>query len=129
MLASQDDWSLIGSNPAAPARNYYCSSVKLSGFSEPKIGYNTHMDNIEMFRKLSEIFSTGNTSEVGMLFDSLYLDHQKPDWLSVDGPDEFTQIVLSARKSLPNLKVEALEPVVADENVVVGRMSWKSDNT
>ncbi len=55
-------------------------------------------------KKIVEIFNTGDLSEVDFLFSSAYLDHQRPSWMDVTGPEEFKQIVLGARKSLPHLQ-------------------------
>jgi len=79
----------------------------------------------ELLEKIVEIFNTGDVSNVESIFAPTYIDHQKPEWLSVDGPEEFKQIVLGARKSLPNLKV-TLEDTVVEGSKIVARLQWHS---
>lgn len=89
--------------------------------------HNRCMNSREMFSQLAQIFSTGDTSSVESLFHSTYVDHQKPQWLDAGGPEEFKEIVVSARRALPNLIVDVIDPVVADGGAVAGRMRWHSD--
>jgi predicted SnoaL-like aldol condensation-catalyzing enzyme len=76
-------------------------------------------------KKIVEIFNTGDLSEVEALFSAEYVDHQKPAWLDVAGAEEFKQIVLGARKSLPNLHV-TIEALIAEGDTVVARLHWQS---
>jgi predicted SnoaL-like aldol condensation-catalyzing enzyme len=76
-------------------------------------------------KKIVEIFNTGDLSEVGSLFSSEYVDHQRPAWLDATGPEEFKQIVLGARRSLPNLHV-MIEALIAEGDTVVVRLHWHS---
>ncbi|HZU66785.1 MAG TPA: ester cyclase [Ktedonobacteraceae bacterium] len=76
-------------------------------------------------QKIVEMFNTGDLSEVGSLFSPDYVDHQRPPWLDVSGSEEFKQIVLSARKSLPNLRV-TIEDVIVESDRVVVRLRWRS---
>ncbi len=85
------------------------------------------MSSKELLEKIVEIFNTGNVLEVESIFSPTYIDHQKPEWLTADGPEEFKQIVQSARKSLPNLKV-IIEDTIAEDNKIVARLQWHSLN-
>jgi predicted SnoaL-like aldol condensation-catalyzing enzyme len=76
-------------------------------------------------RKIVTIFNTGDLSEVETLFSADYVDHQKPAWLNAAGPEEFKQIVLSARASLPNLWV-TIEALIAEGDTVAARLHWHS---
>jgi len=76
-------------------------------------------------KKIIEMFNTGNLSEVDSLFSSEYVDHQRPPWLGVTGPEEFKQIVIGARKSLPNLHV-TIEDIIAEGEIVAARLQWQS---
>src|SRR5260370_41250450 len=71
------------------------------------------------------MFNTGNLSEVDSLFSSEYVDHQRPPWLGVTGPEEFKQIVIGARKALPNLHV-TIEDIIAEGEIVAARLQWQS---
>jgi predicted SnoaL-like aldol condensation-catalyzing enzyme len=84
--------------------------------------------NKELLQKIAAIFSSGNLSEVDDMFAANYVDHQKPDSLRADGPEEFKQIVQQARKSLPDLKVAIQEPFLAEDDKVAARFHWSSDN-
>ena len=74
-------------------------------------------------KKIVDIFNSGDLSEVDSLFSSEYVDHQRPSWLDVNGSEEFKQIVMGARKSLPKLRV-TIEDVIAEGNTVVARLHW-----
>jgi len=76
-------------------------------------------------QKIVAIFNTGDLAEVDTLFSVEYVDHQRPAWLDETGPEEFRQIVLSARTSLPNLQV-TIEALVAEGNSVAARLHWHS---
>src|SRR5690242_1279709 len=78
-------------------------------------------------KKIVEIFNTGDLAEVDSIFSSEYVDHQRPAWLDVTGSEEFKQIVLSARQSLPDLHV-AIEDIVAEGDRVVARLHWHSSH-
>lgn len=82
-------------------------------------------ENKVAIKKIVEIFNTGDLSEVDSIFAPEYIDHQRPAWLDATGPEEFKQIVLSARQSLPNLKV-TIEDIVAEDDKVVTRLHWHS---
>lgn len=79
----------------------------------------------EALEKIVEIFNSGDTSYVESIFSPSYIDHQKPEWLKVDSLEEFRQIVLGARKSLPNLKV-TIEDSIEENNKIVARLQWHS---
>ncbi len=76
-------------------------------------------------KKIVEIFNTGDLSEVDSLFSSEYVDHQRSAWLDGTGSEEFKQIVLGARKSLPSLHV-TIEDIIAEGDTVVARLHWHS---
>ncbi|WP_165422872.1 ester cyclase [Ktedonosporobacter rubrisoli] len=79
----------------------------------------------ESMQKIVNIFTTGDLSEVASLFSSTYIDHQRPPWLTIDGPEEFKHIVLGARKALPNLRV-TIEDCIAEGNAIAARLHWYS---
>lgn len=79
------------------------------------------MSSHEVLEKIVDIFNKGDVSEVESIFSPHYIDHQKPEWLTVDGPEEFKQIVQSARKSLPNLTV-TIEDTITEANKIVARL-------
>jgi len=83
--------------------------------------------NKELFERIVSIFNSGDTSKIADIFTHDYLDHQKPEWFTVDGSEEFAQIVKLARDNLPNLKVAVVGPVIADGDMVAARLSWSSD--
>lgn len=88
---------------------------------------NTITTNKDKLRKIVEIFNTGDLSEVESLFSPNYIDHQadleRLSGITVDGPEEFKQVVLGARKHLANLKV-TIEDLVSEENTIVARLQW-----
>ncbi len=75
--------------------------------------------------KIVAIFNTGDLAEVDTLFSAAYIDHQKPAWLEATGVEEFKQIVLSARASMPNLQV-TIEALVAEGDTAAARLHWHS---
>lgn len=53
---------------------------------------------------------------------------RNPPGIDVDGPEEFKQVVMSARKSLPNLNV-TMEDLIAEGDKVVARLQWHSTDS
>jgi predicted ester cyclase len=88
---------------------------------------NTAYDNKVATKKIVEIFNTGDLSEVGTIFSSEYIDHQKHAYLDMIGPEEFKHVVIGARKSLPNLHV-TIEDIVAEGDIVAARLHWHSND-
>lgn len=84
------------------------------------------MDNKEMFRQLPLIFSSGDVGRVDELFSPKYIDQQRPEWIQQRGAEEFKAIVKRARNSMPGLQVEIEGPVIADGEMVAGRLHWLS---
>lgn len=82
-------------------------------------------ENKGVAKRIVEIFNTGDLSEVDSIFSSDYVDHQRPCWMNITGQDEFKQIVIMARKSLPNLHV-TIEDIIAENDTVVARLQWHS---
>ena len=80
--------------------------------------------NKALFEQIVAMFNSGDVSSAQTIFSEEYLDHQKPAWLSADGPQEFMQIVELARKSLPGLKVSIEGPLIAEGDLVAGRLLW-----
>lgn len=80
-----------------------------------------------MFESLAIIFSNGDVSSVDGLFAPDYVDHQRPEWMNETGAEEFKAIVKLARDNMPNLSVTIEGPIIADANMVAGRMLWQSD--
>lgn len=74
-------------------------------------------------QKVVAIFSTGDFSDVDLIFSPDYVDHQKPPGMEIDGPDEFKQIVTDARQSVRELMV-TIEDLIAEADRVVGRLRW-----
>lgn len=83
------------------------------------------MDTKSALDQIIEIFNTGNTAQVESLFSSNYIDHQRPNFITVDGPEEFKQIVQLARKSLTTLTV-TIEETTIDEDKLIARLHWTS---
>jgi predicted SnoaL-like aldol condensation-catalyzing enzyme len=83
--------------------------------------------NKELFNRIVEFFNTGDTKDVAQVFGEGYIDYQKPEWFTVDGPEEFAQIVELARNSLPNLKVSIVGKLISEDDMIVGRLKWLSD--
>lgn len=79
----------------------------------------------DVLARVVAAFNTGDLSEVDDLFAPNYVDHQKPSWISVDGPDEFKQVVVSARTSLPNLQVR-IEDRIVTPAAIAARFHWWS---
>jgi predicted SnoaL-like aldol condensation-catalyzing enzyme len=86
---------------------------------------NSSNDHKMATKKIVAIFNTGDLSEVDTLFSAEYIDHQRPAWLQAIGMEEFRQVVLGARTSLPNLQV-ILEDMIAQGDTVVARLHWHS---
>jgi predicted SnoaL-like aldol condensation-catalyzing enzyme len=76
--------------------------------------------------RIAQIFSTGDIEAVGQLFAADYRDHQRPDWLNVDGPTEFIAIVMSARSALPNLHVWVAGAPLRQDDLEVALLHWSS---
>lgn len=75
---------------------------------------------------IAEIFSIGDVGMAPQIFADHYVDHQRPDWLTVDGPEEFVAIVHSARSSLPDLEVSVSGDPVRHEDLEVAILHWVS---
>ena len=86
---------------------------------------NTVNDNKVATQKIVEIFNTGDLSEVASFFSPEYVDHQRPVWLEASGSEEFKQIVIGARRFLPNLQV-TVEDIFAEDEKVTIRLHWHS---
>lgn len=86
---------------------------------------NSAHENKVATKKIVEIFNTGDLSEITSFFSSEYVDHQRPVWLDVSGSEEFKQIVMGARMSLPNLRL-TVEDVIAEDEKVTTRLNWHS---
>lgn len=81
----------------------------------------------ELLFKIVAIFNSGDVSWADEIFTLGYLDHQKPEWMEEDGPEEFKKIVVGARASLPNLVVCIMDEVIADGDKIACRLFWTSD--
>ena len=80
--------------------------------------------NKSTLEKIVDIFNSGDLSEVDSIFSRNYIDHQKPQGMELDGPDEFKQIVMDTRGSLPQLQV-TIKDLISEEDKVVGRLRWR----
>lgn len=76
-----------------------------------------------LLAQIAGIFSSGELSTVSILFAAGYVDHQRPEWIEFDGPEEFIAIVSSARRSLADLRVHASD-VVRVGDVEAGVLHW-----
>ena len=72
------------------------------------------------------MFNSGRTDRAGAVFSSSYVDHQRPEWLDLDGPAEFAAIVELARSSLPGLRVGSRVVVDAGPGYVAAVFVWSS---
>jgi predicted SnoaL-like aldol condensation-catalyzing enzyme len=80
----------------------------------------------DLFGQIARIFSTGDTARAADIFDTHYLDHQRPADSEGVGPEEFIEIVRGARNSLPSLTVSLLGKVLSYEDLHVGLLRWTS---
>lgn len=85
----------------------------------------TDMNGREVMERVVAAFNTGDLSEIDSLFSGTYIDHQRPPWIEHDGPEEFKNIVMDARRSLPNLRV-TIEDLITTDTAVAGRLVWHS---
>src|SRR5579862_3125515 len=74
-------------------------------------------------KRMVETFNSGDVSEVHSLFAADYVDHQRPSWLDVNGPEEFEQLVQRARESLLRLHVRIAD-LIAEGNMAAARLHW-----
>jgi len=74
-------------------------------------------------KKIVDIFNTGDVSEVDLIFSLGYIDHQKPPGIEIDGPNEFKQIVMDARRSVRRLMV-AIKDRISEKDKVAARLRW-----
>ncbi|MFT3944551.1 MAG: nuclear transport factor 2 family protein [Ancrocorticia sp.] len=77
--------------------------------------------------KIAEIFSSGDVRTADAIFAENYRDHQKPDWITYDGPAEFIAIVESARASLPNLSVRVIGGPYRCGQLEIAVLQWFSE--
>jgi len=86
----------------------------------------------KIFEKIVEIFNTGDITEVDTLFAPNYIDHQadqdRPSDKLLDGPEEFKQVVLGARKAMPNLKV-TIDNISYYGDKITAHLNWLSTNS
>lgn len=83
------------------------------------------MNKKDMIKKIIEMFNTGDTNGVSSIFSLSYIDHQKPDFIKTDGPEEFKEIVRLARRSMPNLIVKMSKHDFRANKIVV-EFIWRS---
>ena len=83
------------------------------------------MNEQELLNQIVKIFNTGEVSKVEQIFSSEYVDHQRPDFIKANGPEEFKQIVNLARKSLPNLVVTVVD-LKLELDKLIARLHWHS---
>ncbi len=76
-------------------------------------------------KKIVDIFTTGDLSEVNLVISSDYIDHQGLSGIDISGQQGFSQVVKAARKGLPNLHV-IIQDLIAEDDKVVARLQWHS---
>ncbi len=78
-------------------------------------------------KKIVDIFSTGNLSEVKAVISADYIDHQGLIGIDISGQQGFTQVVKAARTFL-NLRV-FIQDLIAEDDKVVARLHWHSTDS
>ncbi len=80
--------------------------------------------NKALLEQIVAAFNTGDLSQVDVIFAPGYVDHQKPaDW-TIDGPEEFKQIVTNALAATRSLRVD-VQDVLAENDRVAARLLWR----
>ena len=79
-------------------------------------------------KKIVDIFTTGDLSEVNLVIAPDYLDHQGLVGINIRGQEGFSQVVMAGRKGLPNLYV-VIEDLIAEDDKVVTRLQWHSTDS
>jgi len=83
----------------------------------------TVAQNKATFERIVDMFNTGDVVAASALFAPDYVDHQRPDSITVDGPDEFVAIVSRVRRSLPDLRVRVAH-LMGERDLVAARLTW-----
>lgn len=77
-----------------------------------------------MLRRMVQMFSTGDLSELTTTVGPEYIDHQGIEGTPVRGPTGFATVVAAARDPFTKLEV-AVEEVTMDGDLVTARLRWE----
>jgi ketosteroid isomerase-like protein len=77
-----------------------------------------------VMRRIVELFSRGDLSDVTSLVSEDYIDHQGLVGIEIRGQDGFRQIVAAARGAFECLEVR-IEDIVSEGDKVVARLRWE----
>jgi predicted SnoaL-like aldol condensation-catalyzing enzyme len=80
-------------------------------------------ENKAVMRRMVEMFATGNLSDVRAVIAARYIDHQGLSGSAVTGPDGFRHVVMTARSSYPNLRIEVKDLITEGDSVAL-RLRW-----
>ena len=83
----------------------------------------TEILNLRLFRRMVEVFNTGELSDLSSLVSPAYVDHQGIGGLEVVGPDGFAGVVALARQAHPGLRV-VIEDLSAAGETVRAQLAW-----
>lgn len=79
--------------------------------------------NKALMEEMVRIFETGDLSNVAVVIDTTYIDHQGLDGTALKGPDGFCRVVMAARTAFPDLRV-SIEDLISEDDRVVARLRW-----
>jgi predicted SnoaL-like aldol condensation-catalyzing enzyme len=79
--------------------------------------------NKAIVKKIVEIFADGDISEINSIVSPNYIDHQGLPGITIRGQAGFKQVVMVARKSAPDLRVDIMD-LISEGNKVVVRLQW-----
>ena len=79
--------------------------------------------NIQLMRRMVNMFSTGDLSTVESLVSLNYVDHQGIGGSKIYGPKGFAHVVTLFRQARPRLRV-TIETLTANGNHVEAKLIW-----
>lgn len=82
-------------------------------------------ENKNAMKKIVEIFSTGDLSDVKSVISPDYIDHQGLNGIEIKGPEGFSQVVTAAHSGPHNLSV-IIHDLIAEGDKVAARLHWHS---
>jgi predicted ester cyclase len=80
--------------------------------------------NKTLLKKIIRLFESGDVSDVDVLIDVKYVDHQGLGGTELTGTGGFWQVVSAARIAMPELHV-AVEDLVTEGDRIVARLRWR----